>query len=139
MRRMSCSSNAVIDGAGGCRRFAASRCVRFHSAAMSARLLPAASGYGVLQVISISNARIDLLQVERAGSGRVGIAVAADAAAWCAPLRVRCSTSPLRPQLAMPAHLRCEMTTGDSLERPMRKASSIASRMASVSVRMCVA
>ena len=45
----------------------------------------------------------------------------------------------LRPQLSGPAHLRCDTATGTCAWRPMRNASSIASRTPANSVRMCVA
>ena len=49
------------------------------------------------------------------------------------------STPPtLRPQFDGPAHFKCEITTGTRACLPTRYASSIASRIASNSVRMCV-
>src|SRR5450830_1277772 len=82
---------------------------------------------GHLNVVSISH----LLQIQCGRAGGVGIAIATDM------LMLFCLFE--RPQFSTPAHLRCEITTGTRACLPMRKASSMASRMSANSLRRCVA
>ena len=48
------------------------------------------------------------------------------------------TTSGMRPQLFLPATLMCQISTGTWASRPMRRASSMASRTESLSLRMWV-
>ena len=64
---------------------------------------------------------------------------AATSSPICRAASMRATISGMRPQLALPAAFRCQISTGMCASRPMRKASSSAASMASPSSRMCEA
>ncbi len=70
--------------------------------------------------------------------GGVGVGVGGDVDAERAAL-ICAMTCGIFPQLALPAHLRCQISTGMWASRPMRMASSMAAGSASPSLRMWVA
>ena len=97
--------NAVIDGA---RRLQASRGVKLSKAPFGGDVGESAAGSfgegGAPRDIDLDS-RVDLLQVESAGSGSVGIAVAANALSRCALARALAEPRRCGP------NLRCRRTS----------------------------